>query len=260
MSSCTRSGRRRAPFDYYAHHPQREDGGYLETLKRACLKALDGLPSASAVNRTLNDAAKRCGEAQAHNHALAVEGCGRLVRWSREQAPDSGYLWWEMAAAGISCLAIHALFAAAATPTTTRREAQRIDDAYFPPVCAISALLDSLIDLPHDAGTANHSFAAHYSSSESAAGRYAAIITAAERRLSTLRLAPRHRIVLAGITGYYLSAPEAASGPAQPITAQAIEASGPMVRPTVALMRIRRRGHRAALPKPASVGGRRTNS
>ncbi len=238
------------PTDYYAHHPQREDGGYLETLKDVCSDILRGLPSISAVDQTLDDAAKRCGEAQARNHAITVEGRSQLIHWSQTQAPhSSGYLWWELAAAGISCLAIHALFAAAATPATTRREAQRVQEAYFPPICAISALLDSLIDLPHDAGTANHSFAAHYSSGEGAAERYAAIIAAAEERLRGLRCAVRHRIILAGIVGYYLSAPEATGSFAQLASARAIDASGPMTRPILALMRIRWRGHNAALSR-----------
>jgi tetraprenyl-beta-curcumene synthase len=237
------------PMDYYAHNPQQEDGGYLETLKSACRDTLKGLPSIAMVNESLDNAAKRCGEAQARNHAITAEGCDQLIHWSCEQAPRSEYLWWELAAAGISCLAIHALFAAAATPRMTSYEARLIDAAYFPPVCAISALLDSLIDLPRDAGTSNHSFAAHYSSSGLAAERYAAIIDSAGELLSKLHLGRRHRIILVGITGYYLSAPEATTEFARPVTARAINASGPMIRPILALMHIRRREHSAALSK-----------
>ncbi len=240
------------PTDHYADNPQHDDGGYLDTLKRTSHNTLTSLPSTLKLNPMLDTAAKRCGEAQARNHAIILDGHGQLARWSQKQAPHSGYLWWELAAAGISCLAIHALFAAAATPSITANEAQRILDAYFPPVCAISALLDSLIDLPHDTGTANHSFAAHYSSSELAAGRYAAIITDAEQKLRKLHGARRHRIILAGITGYYLSAPEATASFAQLTTVRAIDASGSMIQPILMLMRIRRRGHSAALSRHTS--------
>jgi tetraprenyl-beta-curcumene synthase len=240
------------PVDYYAHNPQHDDGGYLEALKGACRDILKSLPSIATVNQPLYNAAERCGEAQARNHAITVEGRDQMMHWSREQAPRSGYLWWELAAAGISCLAIHALFAAAATPRMTPREAQLIDAAYFPPVCAISALLDSLIDLPLDAGTTNHSFAAHYRSSGLVAERYATIIDSAGEMLSKLHLGRRHKIILAGITGYYLSAPEAATDFARPATARAIDVSRPMIRPILALMRIRRRGHSAASPEPTS--------
>jgi tetraprenyl-beta-curcumene synthase len=167
--------------------------------------------------------------------------------WSKKQAPGGGYLWWELAAGGISCLAIHALFAAAATPKTTPAEAQDLDSAYFPPICSISALLDSLIDLPHDADTINHSFAAHYLSSSHAAERYAAIITDAEKRLGGLRHARRHQTILAGIAGYYLSAPEAHEGIARPVTSSTIEAAEPRIWLILTIMRIRRRRHRARL-------------
>jgi tetraprenyl-beta-curcumene synthase len=238
-----------SPIDYYAHHSQHDDGGYLNTLITACRTIMDALPSTPIVYRLLIDAAERCGEAQARNHAVLVEGHDQLISWSEAQAPDSGYLWWELAAGGISCLAIHALFAAAATPNMTPGEAGRVDAAYFPPVCAISALLDSLIDHPHDAGTTNHSFAAHYPSNALAAQRYATIITGAEGLMGGLRHQRRHRIILAGITGYYLSAPEAASEFARPVSARTIDAAGPMTGLILAVMRARRRRHSTTLSR-----------
>jgi len=233
--------------DYYTHDLRHDDGGYLNTLINTCLDALDAFPSRVTLTPALITAAKRCGEAQARNHAVSIEGYDQLRDWSEKQARGSGYLWWELAAAGISCLAIHALFAAAATPKTTPHEAQSIDAAYFPPVCAISALLDSLIDLPRDADTINHSFAAHYPSSSHAAERYAAIITDAEEQLSGLRHARRHRIILTGITGYYLSAPEAHTTFAHTVATRAISAASPVIWPILAVMRIRRLKHTAAL-------------
>lgn len=235
---------------YYNHDPQRDDGGYLNTLINTCRDVLDVCPSRAALTPALIIAAERCGEAQARNHAVSIEGYDQLIDWSEKQAPGSGYLWWELSAAGISCLAIHALFAAAATPKTTRHEAQCTDAAYFPPVCAISALLDSLIDLPHDADTINHSFAAHYTSSNRAAERYAAIIADAEEQLSGLRHTRRHRVILAGITGYYLSAREAHTTFAHPVTSRAISAASPLIWPVLAVMLIRRLKHTAALSNP----------
>ncbi len=244
-----------ASANYYEHHPQHEDGGYLDTLKRTCRDALVPLPSTSALAPQLVLAAERCGEAQARNHAVTVDGRNQLIHWSRRQAQRSEYLWWELAAAGISCLGIHALFAAAATPRMTMREARLIDAAYFPPVCAISALLDSLIDLPHDAGTINHSFADHYTSSNLLAERYTTIINSAQKLLSELHLGLRHRVILAGITGYYLSAAEATTDFALPAKAQALNALGPLIRPILVAMRIRRRRHGAILSKAISHSG-----
>jgi tetraprenyl-beta-curcumene synthase len=240
---------RQTSTDYYTHHPEHDDGGYLNALINTCRDLLDTFPSRAALTPALIAAAKRCGEAQARNHAVSIEGYDQLSDWSERQAPYSGYLWWELAAAGISCLAIHVLFAAAATPKTTAHEAQCIDAAYFPPVCAISALLDSLIDLPHDADTINHSFASHYTTSNHAAERYAAIIANAQERLSGLRHARRHRVILTGIIGYYLSAPEAHNTFAHTVTTRAISTTSPAIWPILVIMRIRRLRHTVVLSR-----------
>jgi tetraprenyl-beta-curcumene synthase len=235
----------------YTPDPHHDDGGYLNALINTCREGLDTFPSRVALTPALVVAAQRCGEAQARNHAVSLEGYPQLIDWSEKQSPrNSGYQWWEIAAAGISCLAIHALFAAAATPKRTSHEAQSIDTAYFPPICAISALLDSLIDLPHDANTINHSFAAHYATSSHAAERYAAILADADGQLSRLRHARRHRIILAGITGYYLSAPEARDKFAHTVTTRAIDTASPVIWPILAVMRVRRLKHTALTQEP----------
>lgn len=232
-----------APIDYYRHHPQRHDGGYLQTLIDTCATELRSLPSTGAIMPRLLLAARRCGEAQSRNHAVLSDGTLQLRAWSVAQAPDSGYLWWELSAAGISCLSIHALFAAAAC-ITTLQEAERIDQAYFPSICAISALLDSLIDLPRDRGTTNHSFADHYPSSEHAADRFERIAREAHTLTGELRHHRRHRIILNGIASFYLSAPEAWASFAAPVTRRVTHSLGSLTTPILAVMRLRRNIHR----------------
>ncbi|HXA54745.1 MAG TPA: DUF2600 family protein [Solirubrobacteraceae bacterium] len=227
--------------DYYANHVERDDGGYLAALVGTCRHTLNALPSRAAVTPALTVAIRRCGEAQAHNHASAVGVRGQLIRWSENQAPGSKYLWWELAAGGVSSLALHALLAAAATPGVTSYEAQRIGAAYFPSVCAISALLDSLIDLERDANTTNHRFVANYASNDQAAERYAAIIVDAETQLSKLQQARRHKVLLMGVLGYYLSAREAHSEFAHAVTEKAANATSSTIWPVLTVMRVRRR-------------------
>lgn len=226
---------------YYHHHPQREDGGYLDTLIQTCREILQTFPSTFVITPLLIRAASRCGEAQSRNHAVLTEGKAQLADWSAAQAPESGYLWWELAAAGISCLSLHALFAAAAASKTTVEEAEKIDMAYFPPICAISALLDSLIDHPHDHGTTNHSFTNHYSSSVLAADRFVAITTEASTRARSLSHSRRHKVILAGIASFYLSAPEAMTEFAQPVTVRIIDSLGLITTPILVVMRSWRR-------------------
>jgi tetraprenyl-beta-curcumene synthase len=225
--------------DYYRYHPQREDGGYLVDLVHACQDALRALPSASAIESLLIHAAERCGEAQSRNHAMLVEGDGQLIDWASSQRETNGYLWWELAAAGISCLALHALFAAAACATTLE-EAGRIDMAYFPSVCAISALLDSLVDQSDDSAGTNHSFVAHYETSTLAARRFAAITSEARTLSGVLTDHHRHGVILAGIASFYLSAPGASSELALPVASRTLDCLGRSSAPILAVMRLRR--------------------
>jgi tetraprenyl-beta-curcumene synthase len=228
-----------ASTDYYLHHPQRDDNGYLAGLVTACRQALQLLPSAGAIEPALVSAAERCGEGQSHNHAVLVEGEEQLIKWTASLKDTDGYLWWELAAAGISCLVLHALFALAAC-VCTLADAERVDGAYFPSVCALSALLDSLIDRADDAQGTNHSFVAHYSSAAETAQRFATIAGEARTLSSRLRRSPRHAVILAGIASYYLSAPEARSAFARSVAARTLERLGPATRPTLAVMRWRR--------------------
>jgi tetraprenyl-beta-curcumene synthase len=225
---------------YYGYHPQRDDGGYLTGLVQACQVAIRKLPSATAIAPVLVRAAERCGQAQSRNHAVLVEGDGQLVDWTATQSDAGGYLWWELAAGGISCLSLHALFAAAAC-ATTRAEAEAIDAAYSPPICTISALLDSLIDYPRDALGTNHSFVGHYDSCSQAAERFAAITVEARVLLGALRHHFRHMIILVGIASFYLSAPEARSDFAAPVATRTLDCLGATRGPILAVMRLRRR-------------------
>jgi tetraprenyl-beta-curcumene synthase len=227
--------------DYYLYHPQKDDGGYLMDLVCRCRTVIRELPSAAAIEPVLLEAAERCGEGQTRNHAVLVEGEQQLIDWTAVCRHSDGYLWWELAAAGISCLAIHALFAAAACATTLA-EAERIDVTYFPSVCAISALLDSLVDRSHDAEGTNHSFVDHYSGSEPAAERFAAITGEACALGAGLRSHRRHMLILAGIASFYLSAPEASTPFAQPVATRTLDGLGPTAAPILAVMRRRRRG------------------
>ncbi len=237
---------------YYRHHQQHEDGWYIPTFVHTCRDVLRELP-ADHLTPLLIEAADRCGEAQSHNHATATEGYGQLVAWSHAQASGTGYLWWELAAGGISCLSIHALFAAAADPATTTAEARQVDAAYFPPICAISALLDSLVDYAADAETTNHSFVAHYDSSTHAAHRFTAIIRDAANHTDGLRHHRRHAIILAGLASFYLSAPEARVGFARPVADRAIGSLGATTTPMLAVMRLRRRALSATLRSPTKA-------
>jgi hypothetical protein len=138
------------------------------------------------------------------------------------------------------------VLASAADPRGAAKDAVQLDAAYFPPICAVSALLDSLADYHSDTGTSNHSFIAHYRDSAHAAERLVAITADAAERVKHLRHSRRHAIILAGITSYYLSSPSARAGFPAPVADAVIRSVGSLATPMRAAMRARRYMHAAS--------------
>jgi tetraprenyl-beta-curcumene synthase len=228
--------------DYYVHHPQHEDGGYLDALVAACQTAVAQLPASELMVPLLRRAANRCGEGQSYTHAAAEAGADELEAWAGRHESAPGYLWWEVAAGACSSVATHALIAAAADPGTTADEAALIDAAYFPPVGALTVLLDDLIDREDDLEAGEHNYLSYYANQDQAANRIGLLVSRAKAAVGHLRHARRHRAILAGVAGFYLSAPSADSGYARPIRGRLFESLDPTVRLIMVAMRLRRHG------------------
>jgi tetraprenyl-beta-curcumene synthase len=240
--------------DYYLNHPGIDDGGYMLTLCGHCRRLSGMIPSIGLSTEVLQKATERCGRAQSHNHADGDGDHAGLICWSREQQPRCpGYEWWEIAAGGISCLDIHAVVACAADRRLDPRDAELVEAAYFPSICSLSALLDSLADFHIDADSGNHSFAAHYRDGDHAAERIGAILD--EAQVCTAALPnPRHKVVLAGIVAYYISSTSVWEGFPAVAAERLLSQIGPLGSSMCAVMRLRRRAHSRALPLPARSG------
>jgi tetraprenyl-beta-curcumene synthase len=235
---------------FLRHGDHGDDGGYVEALVTTCRDALGEV--SPAASKLLVSAGLRCARAQSHNHAYVAHASESLVRWSRTQhARATAYEWWEIAAAGISCLGVHALVASAARPQSSDCQLSHVDRAYYPSVCALSALLDSLADFHEDAGSENHSFVAHYRDDAHTAGRLVAIAAEANALIGALPHAARHKVILVGICSYYLSCSSVLAGfPA--LARQALLGHvGWLGRPMLAAMSARRR-----LQPPPAVANR----
>jgi hypothetical protein len=223
----------------------------MSALTATCRRLAGTLDSAQASSQTLVRAAERVASAQSHNHAIVDSGEAPLIEWSMAQAPaHERYRWWELAAGGISCLSIHALLAEAACRGLDAGEAARVDAAYFPAVCSLSALLDSLADYHGDAHTTNHSFIAHYRDSCEVAERLTAITSEAAVRVGELRRGSRHGVILAGIVAYYLSSPSVDRGFPAAAASRLIGHVGWLGAVMRTVMRVRRRLHSCAAPRP----------
>jgi tetraprenyl-beta-curcumene synthase len=231
-----------ATADWYSLHPQGKDGGYLGALVAACRGIVQSLPSRAAALPAARRAAGRCGEGQSHTHAAALGDVEGLKAWAAQLESPTGYRWWEIAAGASSSVGAQALIAAAADPGTTAEGAALIEAAYFPPIGALTVLLDDLIDLDEDRAAGAHNYMAYYESNLDAAERLAWIMQRAGVAVGKLRHAARHRAILTGVAGFYLSAPGARTGYARPIGDRLVESLGFAVRPILATMRLRRDG------------------
>jgi hypothetical protein len=200
------------------------------------------LPATEAVLPLLQRAARRCAEGQSHTHAAARASAGQLEAWATEQPQPSGYLWWEVAAGASSSVAAHALIAAAADSRTTAAEAALVDAAYFPPVGALTVLLDDLVDREDDLAAGEHNYLRYFADEDEAANRIGLLADRARAATAQLRRRRMHRAILTGVAGFYLSAPAADGGYARPIRGRLLESLDPTVRLIIAAMRLRRHG------------------
>ncbi len=227
--------------DYYAHHPQRDDGGYLRSLIGACREALAQLPAHALVQPALARLAGCAGEAQSLHHASSEDGEWRLREWAmgQQRRGEDGLCWWELAAGAGSPLGIFALAAVASRRATDIAAVARIECAYSPWIAALSWLLESLVDQTDDVG-GGHSFVAHYRSPREAAVRLGLIATHAVADARRLPQATRHSLLLAGMVGMNLSHRGAATAPARDAVAVVRNAIGGPLRPLLAILRLRR--------------------
>jgi tetraprenyl-beta-curcumene synthase len=222
--------------------PLGDDGGYLAALLAACRTRLWECPSAAVVREHATVAAVRCAQGLAHAHTAGRSGAVLdLRRWSAAQDAVA-YRWWEVAAGGNSNLALLALLAAATDPRTRRRDAADIASAYWPHVCILSTLLDSLVDYEHDAGGENFSFVSHYPDAAAARDGLIHATRLSLDAVEPLRHRHLHAMIVCGIAAYYAgsAAPGSLAGQIAPsVLAELAPAATPIV---LALRARHRRG------------------
>jgi len=241
--------------DYYAHHRQHGDSGYLDALVATCRSALSELPSYAAAVGPVRRAAERIITYQSLNHGDSARSHAAFARWaSGETRPSTGLRWWETGAAAGSSLGVLALISATADPTLTARDAAALDDAYYPWIGALHTLLDSLVD--HDEDTASpgqRSLIDYYASPTETAARLEMIAMQAVSRATLLPHACNHAMILAAMACFYLSEPQASAPNARLAKKQVLESMGALALPTMAVLQARRVAGR--LLAPARAGG-----
>jgi len=238
------------PVDHYRDHPLRDDGGYLAALVETCRGSLWSLPSAPVVAPVVQCVLDRCGEAQTRTHAVARLGVEQLRAWAESQ-PEAAMLCWSEVAAGAaaSVLAAHALIALAGDPATTAADAEAVAGAYLS-TCALTTLLDSLIDADADAASGGHAYLSYYRDDAEAAERLGTLARGAVAAAGELPRAAHHLMTVGGAVAFYLSAPGAGSERARRLTAPMADELRPLLAPPLAIFacwrRVKHRRRRAS--------------
>jgi tetraprenyl-beta-curcumene synthase len=239
--------------DYYALDGDRDDGGYLAEIVERCRVALGELPAHGAVAASIRRAAADVVAFQ----SLSLGGRERLEHWARARvSADSRLEWWEAAAAGGSSLGVHALIAAAATPSLSDPELAAIEDAYTTDIGALHSLLDSLVDRAEDAATGQLSLVGCYRSAGEAATRMSSLTANALAAARTLPGGRRHQLLVAAMACHYLSSLESATADTSDAARAVREGLGGLAAPALAVFRARRLVGRLVRARTRVGGGR----
>jgi tetraprenyl-beta-curcumene synthase len=244
------------PRDWYEHHPQREDGGYLSHLLEQCRGALAELPSHALVESRARAGAARIVAFQSLNLSESQGDHTGLERWASDATPPGTELrWWETAAAAGSSLGVYALIAAAAEARLDEHEAAALDRAYFPWIGGLHSLLDNLID-KHEDEAAGHRSLVEYYGPRRAAQRMSWLAERAQGAARELPHGRRHTVILAAMIANYLSTPEAQSAQLESVSEAVLATTGPLARPTLLVFKLRQLGG-AREPRPREPASER---
>jgi tetraprenyl-beta-curcumene synthase len=234
------------PQDWYEHHPQHNDGGYLNALLRECRTAFAKLPSHALAAPSARAAAARIVTFQSLNLSESQGDHAALEQWALlATPPETGLQWWETAAAAGSSLGVHVLIAAAAKERLEEGQVALLERAYFPWIGGVHSLLDNLID-KHEDEAAGHRSLVEYYGPERAAQRMRWLAEEATRKAQELPDSLEHTVILAAMIGNYLSTPEAHSVELEGVTEAVLSTTGPLARPTLLVFKLRR----LRLPRP----------
>jgi tetraprenyl-beta-curcumene synthase len=226
---------------YYAQDEWLLDNGYLFRLVECCQRALAQLPSVSVVLPYMQPAVNRIVDYQDHNHS----GHHKFVQWAERMTTNAGddLHWWETGAAAGSSLLVFALIAAAADSNVSHIHAEALTDTYFPWIGALHTLLDSLIDHEEDRITGQHNLILHYASWDETIDRMRNLTDQAVARAHQLPDSDQHSLIVAALSGFYLSAPQASEPQLAALREAILSAAGRWATLAIAVQRANRTVH-----------------
>lgn len=226
--------------DYYRYHPWKDDGGYLRALVAACRSCVVALPSYRELRVALVQEARRAQVLAINHEHNPVHRDAALRAWAarelRQRLPDTS--WFELSGAASASMTVHALLALAAEPRVSTLEIVRTRRAYFPWISATTTMLDSYVDQVEDVAENQHSYVAHYPSSEFAVQRIGELIGRSMRLALAKPDGARHAVIVACMTALYLSKDSARTPRLRDSSDRLVRAGGGLTRLLRPLLRL----------------------
>jgi tetraprenyl-beta-curcumene synthase len=231
--------------DYYAHSPWRDDGGYLQALVDTCRECCTRLPSYDRVRQLVLRDARRA-QVLALNHDTDPSRRDQSLRqWARVEFPGGhDAAWWELTGAASAGLAAFALLALACEPDPDEGEIQCTHAAYFPWGSGVACMLDSYADQAEDAENGDHSYLAHYPSTEAAVAGTCELVRRCLCELHRLENSEKHILIVACMVALYLSKDSARTPQMRGYSDQIALAGGSLSRALIPVLRLWRAAHR----------------
>ncbi len=193
--------------DYYRHHSERTDGGYIRELVLTCRRCCQALPAYPQVRSLILDGVRHCA-IQGINHLPdRHQREQELKAWvGRQEVAHTHFelRWFELTAAASAFLP-HALLTLAAEPLHDGVYAVQVGFAYFPWMALSIAMLDSYVDAFKDLATGSHSYIAHYDDQQVMCERLREILASTLHRVRRLPNGSRHAVLAASMMAMYLS-------------------------------------------------------
>jgi cytochrome P450 len=224
--------------DYYRYHPWKDDGGYLLALVETCRRMCVELPSYQQVRHLMLHGVRRCAIQYLNHEPEPRRRDAALKEWAeRESAGEHKLDWFEVTAAAGAFMP-HVLLALAAEPSCEQHELIAVHSVYFPWIALAITMLDSYVDLTHDAASASHSYISHYASETVALDRLATVIRRIVTHAARLPNGRRHVVLTEGIVATYLSTPGVKAPRIREKTRILTHASGPLTKLLLAIARV----------------------
>ncbi|HPL97082.1 MAG TPA: tetraprenyl-beta-curcumene synthase family protein [Smithellaceae bacterium] len=195
--------------DYYRFRREKDDGGYLAELVRACREVLNGVDGYPAVRETLLALASLYVDLQIHKHVQKDERVPRLKSWfaiHQDKLPPMS--WYEFAACTGSTLGIFCIVSEILNSGARPLLAEKIKKAYFPWMQGLHILLDYLIDQEEDRREGDLNFCNYYESAAAMSARFEHFYLQSLSSVESLPNKKFHRLIVRGLLAIYLADPK----------------------------------------------------